>query len=107
MTGLGHLCHVHEQFHTTEQEAVGGTGCSAEDRHCCLGRLPSLHPYGTLFLKPLCCSHFPCLTGQKHPCTVPLLLPAASTAALRAAQERAGVVPPVQGLSPVGIRKQG
>lgn len=70
--------------------------CCAEGRHCCLGRVPLLHPLGlmgTLFLKSLYCCHFSCLTSPKHMLGVQLLLSAASATALRAVQERAGIIP--------------
>ena len=63
---------------------------------CCLGRVLLLHPLGlmgTLFLKSLCCCHFSCLTSQKYMLGVQLLLSAASGTALRAVQERAGIIP--------------
>jgi len=56
----------------------------AEGRHCCLYRVPLLHPLGltgALFLKPSCCCHFSCLTTQKQMQGVQLLLSAATATA--------------------------
>ena len=94
--GLGNLCHAHEQFQNTEHGQWEEQVWCAAGWHCCLGRVPLLHPLGlmgTLFLKSLCCCHFSCLTSQKYMVGVQLLLSAASGTALRAVQERAGIIP--------------